>query len=103
MGLWLYVRGHGLPSIRSEPEASATAQPQGLAGPTGSPRLGTRRRIGFGDAAVADASGSDDRDRPDRLSGICSGSHPGWEIPAVGQVSNLLLRVPSERRPPEPP
>ena len=57
--------------VRSEPEASATAHARGLAGRSGSPLLETRPGIGNGDAAVADASGSDVRDRPqDWLSGI---------------------------------
>ena len=58
-------------AVRSEPEASATAHARGLAGRSGSPLLETGPGIGNGDAAVADASGSDVRDRPqDWLSGI---------------------------------
>ena len=70
MGRRFRVGGHVPHPVRSEPEASATAQARGLAGRSGSPRLETGPGIGNGDAAVADASGSDVRDRPqDWLSG----------------------------------
>src|SRR4051794_5172239 len=76
--------GHVPRPVQSEPEASATAHARGPAGRV------TRPRDGNGDADVADASGSGVRDRPqDRPSGSRSGSHAGWGIPAVGQVSHL--------------
>ena len=66
---------------RMQPDQSRKRQRRptrgGLARRSGSPLLVTGPRLGNGDAAVADASGSDVRDRPqDWLSGIGSGSHP---------------------------